>query len=441
MKKNLRVSNLRKIGAAGAIAAALLYPASAYSEPLSVLLPELLKGHNLNQAAEADLKAAQERIRASMGGWFPQLNVTAHYGHEEQNKPSGTDDTNFVARNLTISVTQLLWDFDLTPSTIRAARLAREQANATLEAARQNVQLRGIVAYLNVLRATEIVEFAQRSESNIKHQAELENARVERGAGFSTDVLQAKTQLAGAQARRVQAQGALRVARNAYRAMFYKDAGDVGQMIRPVLPVDMLPATIEESVAMAHKSNPSLHVAQLAAEVARETISQTRASGYYPRIDAVGQLTYKDDDGGTLGSQNEGIGKLQVSWPFNLGLTAANSVRAAEGDYLATQKRYADARELIEEQTRNAWENLKTATENAELLKNQANIASEFLELARKEQQLGRRSLLDVLAGETTLVNASSDAASAETDVSIAVFSLLAAMGVLDANIAAKLDG
>ncbi|MBL6929410.1 MAG: TolC family outer membrane protein [Rhodospirillales bacterium] len=435
------ISNLQKTGMAGVIAAALLNTASAYGEPLTALLPELLKSHNLTQAAEADLKAAQERIRASMGGWYPQLSVTAHYGHEEQNKPTGTDDTNLVARNLTISVTQLLWDFDLTNSTVRAARVAREQVNATLEAARQNVQLRGIVSYLNVLRAAEIVEFARRSESNIKHQADLEDARVERGAGFSTDVLQAKTQLAGAQARLVQAQGALRVARNAYRAMFYKDAGDIGQMVRPVLPVDMLPATVEEAVVSAQRNNPSLLVAKLSAEASSEVIIQTRASGFYPRIDAVGTLTYKDDDGGTVGSQNESIGKVQVSWPFNLGLTAVNSVRAAEGDYLATQKRYADARELIEEQTRNAWENLKTATENAELLKNQANIAAEFLELARKEQQLGRRSLLDVLAGETTLVNASSDAASAETDVSIAVFSLLAAMGVLDDRIATRLDG
>ena len=193
----MRVSNLRKMGVAGVVAAALFCPPSASGEPLTVLLPDLLKAHNLAQAAEADLKAAQERIRASMGGWYPQLNVTAHYGHEEQNKPTGTDDTNFVARNLTISVTQLRWDFDLTSSTVRAARLTRDTANATLEAARQNVQLRGIVAYLNVLRAAEIVEYAKRSEENIKRQAELEDARVQRGAGFSTDVLQAKTQLAG----------------------------------------------------------------------------------------------------------------------------------------------------------------------------------------------------------------------------------------------------
>lgn len=432
---------VRRVGIGAGLCAVFLWSGPAFSDPLDVLLPDLLDQHHLTAAAEADLAAARERVRTAMGGWFPQLNVTTFYGNEKQNKPSGTTDTNMVTRQLDVTVTQLLWDFDLTASTVRSARLVRDQANTALEAARQNVLLRGIVAYLNVMRAADVLEFARQSEANIQRQTELENARVERGAGFSTDVLQAKTQLAGAQARRVQAEGALRVARNAYRAMFYADAGNISGMSKPVLPVSMEPATVEEAVDTAFQRNPQLRVTQLAAEIARETIATTRSTEFFPRIDAVGGAKFNVDEGGTVGSQNEQLAKIQLSWPFNLGLTARNSVRAADSDFTAAQRRYADARDLIEEQTRNAWENLRTARENAGLLTNQANIASEFLELARKERQLGRRSLLDVLAAETTLVNARSDAASAETDVSIAFFSLLNAMGILDSQVTAALGG
>ena len=65
------------------------------------------------------------------------------------------------------------------------------------------------------------------------------------------------------------------------------------------------------------------------------------------------------------------------------------------------------------------------------MLKNQANIASEFLVFARKERKLGRRSLLDVLGGETALINASSDSASANIDIAIATIALLDTMGAL----------
>jgi adhesin transport system outer membrane protein len=97
----------------------------------------------------------------------------------------------------------------------------------------------------------------------------------------------------------------------------------------------------------------------------------------------------------------------------------------------AANYRYADAKASIEESTRNAWEQLKTAKLNAVMLKNQANIASEFLVFARKERTLGRRSLLDVLGGETALINSSSDAASASIDIAIAGMTLLDAMGEL----------
>ena len=86
-------------------------------------------------------------------------------------------------------------------------------------------------------------------------------------------------------------------------------------------------------------------------------------------------------------------------------------------------------------QARNAWQQLITAKANAEFLNNQANIAGEFLELARKERQVGRRELIDVLAGETALINASSDAAQAEAAVITAAYSLLNAMGRLELDV------
>ena len=87
---------------------------------------------------------------------------------------------------------------------------------------------------------------------------------------------------------------------------------------------------------------------------------------------------------------------------------------------------------MVEEQVRNAWENLDTARQNAGYLENQVQIAGEFLRLASEERLHGRRSLIDVLSGETSLINAQSDAASAEADVTVAAFTLLRSSGLLD---------
>ena len=402
------------------------------AQGLSELIPSLLKTHNLVKASEADVTAADQRAQESLGGWFPALNVTAHYGREWQRKPTGTDDTELTTREADFTITQLLWDFGAVSSTIRASRLGKEVADQSLQAVKQDLILRGVTAYLNVLRAAEVVGFSIQSEGNIKKQADLEDALVKRGAGLSTDVLQAKSQLAGAQARRVQSEGALAVARNAYLAVFKLNVGNISSLKKPVLPLDRLPTNIEDSINAALRENPKLKTADAGAARIKETINSTRATSFFPKFDFIAESKFKEDAEGTVGHQQELLGKFQLSFPFNLGFTAVNTLKAAKSDSVAATRRVGESRTLIEQQVRDAWAKLDTAKRTLEFLRNQSSIAAEFLELARKEQKLGNRTLLDVLAGETTLFDANSDAASAETDVAISVYTLLNAMGRLN---------
>jgi len=248
-------------------------------------------------------------------------------------------------------------------------------------------------------------------------------------------VLQAKTQLAGAQARAITVKGQLRTAINRYRAVFGKVPEDIAKMKEPRLPLELLPKSLEEAVKMVRDGNPQLEAARLTANIAMEDVRKTRADEFFPVFEAIAESNFKEDNGGTVGSQQERLIKLEMTYDFNLGLTAVNSLKASNQTHISTINQFGDQRDAIEEQAYNAWDNLETLRADAEHLHNQANIASEFLELARRERQLGNRSLIDVLAGETSLINASSDAAGADTDVAVAVFSLLSVMGQLSPDV------
>ena len=168
----------------------------------------LLERHKLVKAAEFDIEGARERIQSTIGGWYPNLNLSSSYGIEK-NKNAEADDSKLLARAFDISVTQLLWDFGVTNSQIRTSQLQLEQVQSQLIAARQDVLQRALTAHVNARRSYEVLLFAKQSEENIKAQAALEDALVERGAGLAADVLQAKVTLAGAEVRRVQSEGAL----------------------------------------------------------------------------------------------------------------------------------------------------------------------------------------------------------------------------------------
>ena len=306
--------------------------AGARAQSLQESLSFMIEDHKRIRAAESDLASARNTAIASLGGWFPTLDVTAFYGLEEQRKPDATD-TKFYPRQVEFTLTQFLWDFGATNGTIRAAKRTYDQAQAILTSTLQSLILEGVTAHVNLIRANELVRFALISEENIKRQTELEDARVQRGSGFSTDVLQAKTQLAGSQARRVQAEGALQNARNRYRAVFYRDPGDLQSLVKPRPPIDMLPASLDETIEIAMENNPQLRAQLIAADIARETVNQTRATELFPTLNAIGTSTYKQDVQGTSGFKGEQLIKVELAYSLNLGMTQVNTLRAAKSAY------------------------------------------------------------------------------------------------------------
>jgi len=397
-------------------------------------LTNLAKSHKRVLAASADLEAARASLSVTRGGWFPTLNITGHYGYEIQRKDEGVDDTHMPTREIDFKITQLLWDFGATTESISLAELSVTQAEVAREATVQAVLTEGIAAYLNHARAQQVLEFARQSESNIKRQAEVEDIRVKRGSGFSSDVLQAKAQLAGAEARRVQAEGALIQSGNRYNAVFGRFPEAAARFADLKMAADLLPATMDQAVDISVADNPQIEAVRIASEIARANTRIVEATGYYPSFNLIGEAKYKQDVAGTVGFKGEQIVRVELTFPFNLGGTSMDTLEASKHAYLSSDSRLADAREQIAERTRVSWQQLQSATETSGFLHNQANIAAEFLRLARKERELGKRSLVEVLAGETAFINASADAASADVDIAIAGYTLLAVMGTLSAQ-------
>ena len=97
-------------------------------------------------------------------------------------------------------------------------------------------------------------------------------------------MLQAKVQLAGAQARRVRAEGGLAVAMNAYRGVFSKQPGPPDALIKPVLPVDLIPTDVEEAVKQALTNNAFLIANNLTSQIAMEAVNATRARSKHARM-------------------------------------------------------------------------------------------------------------------------------------------------------------
>ena len=278
------------------------------------------------------------------------------------------------------------------------------------------------------------MKYAFQSVSNIKKQTELEDAAVTAGGGLTSDVLQAKTQLAGAQARLIQFEGVLSAAKHEFEYVFGFFPKDINSLSLTKSIFNLLPKTLEEAEEKTILNNPALKAASVNKEIGKEGINTARAS-LFPTIKGTISHSEKQDFGGIVGHKRESSAKIDLSYPLNLSFSEYAGKDAAVESYLATETRIDDQHDMTLQMLRTTWDGLNTAQQNAQFLTNQARISKEFLELARTERQAGNRSLLDVLGGETALINAQADAIAAKIEVLIKSFTLLSLMGGLTIDV------
>jgi len=411
----------------------------AWALSLEDLLLEVLAKHDQVLGADAEVSAAKECAREALGDWFPELETTATQGHEKITNPHDSD-TGLAFSQVDVSLTQLLWDFGATNGTVEKARLELAESQLNLAKVRDDIFVEATNAYVDLIRANQVLNFSRQSQDNVRQQTGLEEARVETGSGLSTDVLQAKQQLAGADARTIGSEGTLISAQNRFKAVF-GTLPDVEELSPVPLPLEALPATLEDAIETALRNNREIAIEKVNEAVSRTEVKTAYGENFFPKLEGTVERKWKNNVSGTVDLKTETVAKVELNLPFNLGFTAINTLRAAEYDVVVQTRTVADTIRRIEEEVRNAWQELHTAQKTARSLQTQADISAAFLELAREERKLGNRSLIDVLSGEATLINAQSDAISAEADVIIAAFELLNLTGKLDRRLLKDING
>ncbi len=421
-----------------AIVIFLVSAVSAQAVTLGEMLPELLDSHNRIKAAASKSEAAGYAVDQAEGGYYPKLDYFGESSYEEINSPGGGefDETELWRNYHTLRATQLLWDFKATSGAVHQAEAMHKRSEKELESVRQTIIYDGAQAYLACMRAYEKLVYSIRSEERIKDQTGMEETLVEKGAGLSSDVLQAKQQLAGARALRVLVKGELNNAMHRFKAVFGNGVTieDVKFFVRPPAPFAALPKTLDGAVAIAAANNPQLQMAGKDIQAAEQKVVQARAR-FFPVFNAYAEGVWKKNDDGVEGDRDEKNFGVSVNWNILNGGSDLAAFKSAKAEVRQASHSLLDLNRTVEEQVRNAWEDFITFQENAAYLQNQANILGEFLELARKERKMGTRSLLDVLNAELTYINAISNSVTAEYDTMMAAYNVLLAMGALDASL------
>jgi outer membrane protein, adhesin transport system len=371
--------------------------------------------------------ASEQGIYKARGGYFPKIDVVAEVG-EQNSKNYFTDFTykNYTASGAGVSLRQLVFDGFATSSLVASNKNHTLAAKYQVIGTANDIALLSAKAYLDVLTTSKLVSLAQSNYSAVQNIA-----NIARHKGNQADINLARGRVALAKANLLAAQNNHADAETAY----YKVVGtEPVNLVMPNEPSDStLPLRRDLAIKEALNFHPMLKSAEAGINEALAQYSGSKAN-YYPRVDAVLRATTDNNMYGINSNQVGEEAMLQLS--YNIFRGGSDVAEQKQAGYLVGQAQ--KSRDIIYNQivenVKFSWDELVTAKNQLDYLKQHCKAASAGASAYHKEYKNERRSLVDVLNTQQESYQAKVNYAMGESNVLFSKYWVLNSEGRLLAH-------
>lgn len=371
-------------------------------------------------AAKAGYQARRQLVPQARAGLLPKLNLS---GSTSKNKrsfpvPAQLDvNPNSPTFGQVVEIpdqtyNEHVWQVQLNQPIVnlsawhdlRSAASTVEAAESVLQATDQDLIVRVVRSYLNVLRAQDRLEASQAQETAVKRQLEQVQQRFEVGLVAITDVLEAQAAYDNSAVARIQADGDLHVFFEILETVSGTHYESLDRISGSLPIVNPDPQDEEQWVATALQANHNILAAKAQLQAANRALAARRA-GHWPTID--GAVTHNRFVTGGLSFLGDKIETTTYALSFNLpiyqgGFTHA---RAKEARHLAEQAR----QELLNQQltvtrdTRNLFAAVATDVVRVGARLKAIASSQSALEATETGYEVGTRNIVDVLLAQQRL--------------------------------------
>jgi TolC family type I secretion outer membrane protein len=420
-----------RICAVAAVMAAGLAAAGGQAAVAQTLVEALADAYTTNptlDASRAELRAVNEGVPQALANWRPEVFLTGSAGKARVDIENNGTET-LTPLEATASVIQPLYRGGRTVAATARAEQDVLAQRAALDSVEQSVLLRAATAYMNVWAAQSVVAFTENNERVIERQLEATRDRFTVGEVTRTDVAQAETRLATAAAERIAAEGALR----SRRAVYEEVIGTVPGVLPPPPPLAGLPGSLDEVTELSVARNPDVLAAGFAEKAARHRVREVTGE-LYPTVALNASLSHREE---TIFRDSEAQRAeilAEVTIPLYQQGAVSSRVRAAKQTSNQRRIEIEEARRRTEQESISAWEGLQTARAQIRSFESGVRAAEIALEGVRQENEVGARTILDILDAEQELLDAKVNLVRSQRDEIVAGFGVFSAIGRLTAR-------
>ena len=284
------------------------------------------------------------------------------------------------------------------------AKAAVDQSRHLLAATEQNLIVRVVQAYLNVLRAQDLLDSSMAEETAVKRQLEQVQQRFDVGLVAITDVLEAQAAYDSSVVRRIQADGDHEIFFETLRTLTGINHEALSRIAATLPIIDPDPRNEEEWVSAALASNLNIAAADAQLRSAEKTL-QARRAAHLPTINGVVNHSHFATGGQSfLGNKIDTTTyALELQLPLYLG--GFNNSRRREAGALAEQARelLLDQRLTVSRDTRNLFRSVATDVVRVKARLKAIKSSQSALEATQTGYEVGTRNIVDVLQAQQRL--------------------------------------
>jgi outer membrane protein len=428
--------------AAAVLLLALTGPAPVLADTIEAALVRAYQNNPQLNAQRASVRSTDENVPQALSGYRPRVAVTASAGYQytDVQTVTGGGPNNILRtdihganapRSVGATVTQTLYNGQITANRTRAAESQVSGAREGLRVLEQTVLLAAATIYMDYLRDAAIVE-VQRSNVRVLEQTLKQTKdRFNVGEVTRTDVAQSEAQLAAGRTQQLTAESNLTTTRSNFRRII----GNEPQNLAPGSPVDrFLPGTLPGAVDLGLTQNPNVTAAMFGIDI---SFLQTKINegALLPTVTLQGSVQQSYEQTLTIFRSFGASAIAQLSIPVYQGGAEYALIRQSK-ETLAQQRLFL---EQTRDQTRanvvTAWGQLVAGKAQVASAQSQVTASEIALNGVREEAKAGQRTTLDVLNAQQALVNARVALVTAQHDRVVASYSVLNNIGRLSPQV------
>lgn len=367
---------------------------------LDEILDIALKNNTNIQVSKYQEDIKTQELKKAKSAYLPKLSASADIGNYDIEASGVTQEGD--ATSVTLSASQLIYDFGKTSNSIDASKYNLEASSTEIQTSTKDTILSVKEAYYDILNKHQQIIVAKEAVSLDKLQLSQANEYFKAGVRTKIDVINAQLNLSNSELKLVQANYDLKISKTKLISLLgtsYEeeidvklDSNDISSLAKSIKIED---ENLAKLINIAFDNRSELQKYKALIKTNKANLNSASAE-YYPTIDVSASYSDKNSDDISSLEQTQTAVLLNLKWDLFTGDTTSANKKISLANLSTTKKQFEQQKLQIRQDVTSAYLNLEQSFKSIKINLLSLDLSTRNLNLADERYKAGLNDLLEV---------------------------------------------